>query len=81
MDRNYAAETYGIFHDTKFLPVVEAALADGRLDGGLADDLKEAIRIANSGGPAGAFGKTMIGEVIFTIFCNSLPVPKARKKG
>ena len=75
-----AAEAYSKFHSNKFLPALEAALEDGRLDGDLVDDLNEAIRIARTVGPSSSFGKTMLGEVLFTILCKSLPKPKRGKK-
>lgn len=76
MDKNIAAATYSKFYNDKFMPAIEEALADGRLDGDLAEDLKEAIRISRTTGPSASFGNSMLGEVLFTILCESLPKPK-----
>ena len=76
MDKSFAAKKLSEYHVSRFIPAVEAALADGRLGEDLAEDLTEAIRIARSVGPSSSFGRTMIGEVLFTILCESLPKPK-----
>lgn len=80
MNEVSAAIAYSKFHSEKFMPKVEAALADGRLDGDLAEDLVEAIRISRTVGPSSTFGKTMLGEVLFTILCESLPKRKGGTK-
>ena len=76
MDTNIAAITYAKFHSENFLPAVEEALADGRLDGDLAEDLTEAIRISRTVGPSASFGNSMLGEVLLVILCQLLPRQK-----
>lgn len=73
MNKESAGIAYSTFHNQKFLPAVEKALTDGRINDDLIDDLIEAIRILRTVGPSSDFGKTMLGEVLFTILCESLP--------
>lgn len=73
MNEVSAAEIYSRFHTSQFLPAVEAALADGQIPEYLVEDLNEAIRISKTVGKSSGWGKTMLGEVLFTILCEMLP--------
>ena len=79
MNLNVAIETHSRFHAQRFIPALERALEDGKMDSELATALEEAIRISKSPGPPAAYGNAMINEIVLVLLFESMPRAKKRR--